>query len=296
MTDEKGAFTQPKYLNILSDIEHYVKNSADFSGTISIADQLKLLNQEMHDGNPTFYRIPQTQSLAEQYYLFYTRQDLKPFVSNDFSQAYIIVRHSLDNSAKLNQSVKKFEHWASAQNWPGVTVKVTGAFLQKQQMAISLVHHQLLGIPLVFIAIFMIMALAFASIKTGLLSLIPNIFPVLMVFGFMGLFQIPLNPGTVIVAFIAIGVGIDDTAHMFAIFKHHAKQLQDADQAIKETLTHELLPVVTTSLALSAGFLILTFSNFQMIADFGIVAMVAILSALVADLLITPSLLAKIKR
>lgn len=294
LSNKEGAFTDPKYLKILTDIEDYVKNKSHFASTISIADQLKLINQEMHDGNPEYYRIPATQSLVQQYYLFYTRQDLKPFVSNDFSQAYIIVRHSIPHSGKLNAEVKKFEEYAAAQNWP-VKVRVTGAFLKMQQIAISLVKHQLVGIPLVFLAIFIVMALAFSSIRTGLLSLIPNIFPVLVVFGFMGLTGIPLNPGTVIVAFIAIGVGIDDTAHFFSIYKYHAHRTDNTHDAVKETLTHELLPVTTTSLALSAGFLILSFSNFQMIADFGIVSMVAILSALLADLIITPTVLAKIK-
>lgn len=293
--NKPDAFKEPKNMMILEEIEQYVQKSEDFSSTISLADQLKIINQEMHDGNKTFYRIPRSRNLIEQYLLFFNRQDLKPFVSNNYQEAYIIVRHSITNSTKLDLAVKKLEQFVAKKNWPGIKVKVSGAFLKMQQMAISLVEHQIFGLPFVFIAILMIMSLAFASLKTGLLSLVPNVFPVLSVFAFMGIFGIALNPGTVIVAFIAIGVGIDDTAHIFSIYRYHMQRLGEPKLAIKETLTHELLPVTTTSLALSSGFFILTFSSFQMIADFGIVSMVAILSALVADLLITPALLMRLK-
>ena len=108
-------------------------------------------------------------------------------------------------------------------------------------------------------------------------------------FGLMGLLDIPLNPGTAMVAVIAIGIAIDGTIHLFSRYNALCRGSSDYDDAVLTTVREEAMPVITTSLALAVGFGILTLSNFTIIAQFGALSAATMLFGVFANLLIPRS-------
>jgi len=128
-------------------------------------------------------------------------------------------------------------------------------------------------------------------VKAGFLSLIPNLFPIIIIFGVMGFFNIPLNTGTAMIAAIAIGIAADDTIHFMVRYNREMKRLNDQDQAMVECIHKEIRPVLTTSVALALGFAILAFSNFVPVIYFGLLSALVMLLALAGDLVLTPILL-----
>jgi hypothetical protein len=134
------------------------------------------------------------------------------------------------------------------------------------------------------------MSTLFLSIRTGLLSLVPNVVPIIGLFGLMGFAGIDLNISTSMIAVIALGIAVDDTIHYFNEFKLQIQATGDTHRAIVEVVRTVGRPIVFTSVALSAGFLILCLSNFEPIRQFGYLASFTMATGLVAELLMTPGL------
>jgi len=112
-------------------------------------------------------------------------------------------------------------------------------------------------------------------------------------FGLMGFLEIPLNPGTAMVAVIAIGIAIDGTIHLFSRYNDLCRRTSDYNAAVQTTVREEATPMVATSLALALGFGILLLSDFTVIAQFGALAAATMLFALFANLLITPIIMTR---
>ena len=119
----------------------------------------------------------------------------------------------------------------------------------------------------------------------------PNLIPIVLNFGLMGYLGVPLNPGTAMVAAIAIGVAVDDTIHLMTRFGTESKRHVDEVDAVRATVRGEAVPIVSTSIALALGFGALSLSNFSIVAQFGLLAATTMIYAAVADLLIMPILL-----
>jgi hypothetical protein len=114
-------------------------------------------------------------------------------------------------------------------------------------------------------------------------------------FGIMGLLKIPLNPGTAMVAVIAIGIAVDGTLHLFFRYNELCRRTSDYEGAVYTTVQEEATPMVTTSLSLALGFGILLFSNFTIIAQFGALSAATMLFSLFANLLITPLIMSRVR-
>jgi len=147
-----------------------------------------------------------------------------------------------------------------------------------------------------FIVIGLIHAWLFRSVIAAVLTLIPNLIPILVGFGFMGALGVPLNTGTAMVATIAIGIAVDDTVHFVDAFRRHFAQGGDARTAVLLTLRSQGRPIIYVSLTLAAGFLVMTASNFLPVRNFGIFSAFVMLVAMVTELALTPILLYSIPR
>lgn len=135
------------------------------------------------------------------------------------------------------------------------------------------------------------MALLLGSIRMGVLSLIPNLIPIVLTLSIMGLLDIPLNVGTAMIAVIAVAIAIDDTIHYMLRNKWELGTHRDPTVALHHTLRNEGQPIVTTSLGLTAGFVSLALSNFVPTIQFGLLAGPVLMLAVLADLIITPVLM-----
>ena len=135
----------------------------------------------------------------------------------------------------------------------------------------------------------------YSSLRLGLISLIPNILPALVVFAAMVLMGMDLNPATITVTVVALGIAVDDTIHLLVSYTKARKLTSDNKQAVLCALSSQVRPVITTSLALILSFLVFRFSEFSAVADFGLLCAIALATAMLADLVITPILLRYIR-
>lgn len=291
----KDAFRSPENLRQIALVQDFIRESGIYDASYSLSDTLRHINREMHQGDPAYDKIPESEALVSQYLLFIHDDDLAHYANHDFSEINLMVRHNMSSSDQQKQSLARLKAFMDKTLNPHFNVSFTGEGILILKGADSIAEGQAKSIALLLVIIFLIMSLLFVNFKAGLLSLIPNIFPVLILFGTMGLFDIPLNIGTAMVAAIAIGIAVDDTLHFMIRYNKEMLRLKDQEQAMEVCIHTELAPVVSTSLALTMGFAILGFSQFITIIQFGLLSALVMLSALAGDLFLTGPLMATTK-
>lgn len=288
------AFQKPKNIKKLADIQAFLDKQGVYDRTTSLADHLKFINREFRSGGSES-SIPETQSLVAQYLMFFHRSDLDSYVSHDYSSANIVVRHNISDSHTLNQYIRELKEVLPTIIGPDMKSYVVSENLMVNHAAESLMIAQVKALALLLTLIFFIMSAMFTSFKGGFIALIPAIIPITLMFGIMGYFKIPLNPGTAMVAVIAIGIAIDGTIHLLARYNELCRRSSDYMGAVNIAVREEATPLIVSSLALAFGFGVLIFSNFTIVAQFGALAAATMLFSIFANLLITPIIMARIR-
>jgi predicted RND superfamily exporter protein/CRP-like cAMP-binding protein len=175
--------------------------------------------------------------------------------------------------------------------WPQVDVHMTGTIYLMNKSAVAVSRSQIIGLGTVLLAIFLIMSLLFLSTKIGFLAMLPNIFPIFMLFGLMGYSGITLNFSTSLIAAIALGIGVDDTIQYINRFNLEAHTTMDQSTAMINAIKSMGKPMIYTSVALFFGFIILTSSKFVPIRQFGMLTAITLMVALCSDLIILPTIM-----
>lgn len=288
---EADAFKNPDNLKILLDIEQFIEARGWFDNTTSFVDFISTIHCEMNGGREEFRTVPDDPDLISQYLLFLNRSEIKRFVTADYSSANMVVRHNITSSQRLKDVLEELETYMAGRLPKNLQFGITGEHILVNSASDSMSVGQAQSLGLLIFAIFIIMSILFMNWKAGLISIIPNLVPILLLFGVMGIFGITLNAGTVMVAAIAIGIALDDTIHFMTRYHKEMKTLQCQNKAMEVCIRSELKPVLSTSLALALGFSVMCFASFVPIIHFGLLSAVVILFALLGDLFLTPILL-----
>ncbi|MBI4970122.1 MAG: MMPL family transporter [Rhodospirillales bacterium] len=284
-------FSAPDPLKRAETIERLLRDEGVFDSVLSLPDLVALVNREMNQGAPDFWKVPDTQPLIEQYLLLLKRTDIDRYASANLRSVNIVVRHNLSDSSAFNAILAKLEPKIRAAAGPAIEVKLVGKNLMVNRSAEGLIENQADSLVWVILVILVLMALLYQSILAGLVSMIPNVIPIAICFGTMGLLGIPLNPGTASVAAVALGIAVDDTIHFFSSYLQACRHEPDPDKSISDTLRGESIPVIATTVALALGFVILVFSNFTIVAQYGALSAYTMIVAVFTDLFLTPALL-----
>ncbi|TVQ98196.1 MAG: RND transporter [Desulfovibrionales bacterium] len=294
--DEPDAFLEPKNLRIIEAIQQFIDARPAVDRTMSFNDFLKDMNQSFHDGLPGFHTLPQSRELTAQYLLLYDSDDIADFITPSHDHARITVRISEHSSAGQAALVEEIRSFISNLDDHPLHIRVTGQAMHNVNTIEALVRGQVTSIALATGVIGLIMILGLRSLSMGLISFLPNLFPIVLNFGIMGLFAIPLNTATALIAVVALGIAVDDTIHFLTTYAAKRNAGQDVATSLERTLQDKGPALIITSLVLCAGFSIMLFSNFIPTTQFGILTAVIMLTALVGDLLLLPAVLLGISK
>ena len=292
---KKDAFLDPENLERLSRAVTVLEAHTSLDRAISLSDHLSLVNREMRGGDPTFHRAPETKDLTEQYLLFFNRSDLNDFVSDDYSRVSIFVRHNITNSEFLLSEVQNLNKQIRAIFGPRFSVNFSGQNLMIHQAAETLVKNEVRAVGVIVLVAFFLLWIVYGSWRSGFLVLVPSVTPILLIVLSMVFFGVQLNIATAMIAAISLGVAVDDTIHLLSRYNLVCRECADSDRAIRITLEAEAIPVVTSSLVLATGFLVLTVSDFSLLQDFGLLGALAMLFAMLAEFTISPVLIRRFR-
>ena len=288
---------EPANLQHLDNLQQKVNGYDLTKRTTSILDILKDLNQTLNDGDSALYRIPDTEEEVAQMILLYENAggtESEYWVDYDYRRLRLMVEISDFNSAQVEQEMARIQADAE-QLFPGAKITTVGNIPQYVTMMQYLVRGQMLSFVISILIIGIILMIAFQSIRVGLIGLIPNMMPAVFVGGYMGWMGIPLDMMTATLLPMMLGMAVDDTIHFINHSKLEYDRTRDYQTAIRRTFRVVGVAIVITSIITSAVFASFCTSACTMCLNFGLMAIIGILSALAADLLVTPILVNKCK-
>jgi hypothetical protein len=298
-----GGISDPEYLNTLSDFTDWLRDNPEIHQVSTIADIVKRLNKNMHGDQEKFYTIPEEPGLAAQYLLLYEMslpygQDLNNQINIDKSATRVqIITADLD-STEVNDLKLACESWLqnNAPDYMGVA-QGTGNAVMFASIAEDTIRTITISTPIALLAISALLIFMFRSIRYGFVSLVPNIVPVAMAFGMWSILVGRVNFGLACVAGMSIGIVVDDTVHFMSKYLRARREHgYDAEESIRYAFRSVGKAMVSTSVILILGFLVMSQSVFKFNANMGMLTTLCIGFALVIDLFMLPALLLVLDR
>lgn len=294
MFDTPGGWLDPEYWAAIDDIAADLETSEVVTRVYTPLEFLKKANQWDHDFDTGYYALPETREEAEELIALLSAEDesqLPRFVTGDGESIRMSVlintMEAQDFAAVVDLGR---EHIARLK--PPLSATVTGMATRMQAMQLTLIMTQIKSFSLAFVLVFFSILIGLRSLRLTLLSVVPNIMPLLSVFATMVALDIPLNAGTVMVASISLGIAVDDTVHFIVGYRGHRVSGQGKDEAIRSTLAKVGPSLIVTTMTACIGFFTLSQSAFPPISTFGLLSGIAIVVALLADIILVPAIFA----
>ncbi|MDP7275188.1 MAG: MMPL family transporter [Planctomycetaceae bacterium] len=175
-------------------------------------------------------------------------------------------------------------------------VEATGLYVLLTFLIESLLRDQVVSFFLAAVGIAVMLGLAFRSLRLGMVAVLPNLFPIVLVIGTMGWIGLPVNIATAMIASVSLGLTVDSSIHYISGFRRARARGLDVAEALQQTHSSVGRAVVMANLALIVGFSVLTLSHFIPLVYFGILVSVAMLGGLAGNLVLLPVLLARVER
>jgi len=292
-----GTFKDPEILKRMDDLTERIEALPQVKRAISFLDYLKKVNRELSGQGEAGYRIPETrQAVAQMTFLFGLseagRNDLASFLTSDFSRARLWVKMKSTASEAVFDDILKVEKMA-AQVFAGTLVRpvVTGSGRLFVTLDTYLVQSQMWSFGTAFLTVFGVIFLIFRSKRYGVLAMIPNLVPVLMVLGLMGWLDITLNIATVMVASIALGIIDDDTVHFIVRYRREIAAGAGMDRAIETATVDEGGAAFLTAVVNVVAFGITTTSPYKPTAFWGWLMSLTMGFAFIGEVLLLPACL-----
>ncbi len=294
---ESGGINNPTYLKKLNDFEDWLNEQPEVIHVNAFSEVARRVNRSMHGDNTEFYRVPDSREEAAQYLLLYELSlpfglDLNNQINVDKSESRVTVTLKNIDSPQMIAFSERGEQWLKDNTPKEMHALGVSPMLMFSKLGFRQADSMLKGNIIALILISLILMLALRSFKLGLLSLIPNVTPVIIGFGIWALYKAQINTGMVVVFGMTLGIIVDDTVHFMSKFLRARRELgYTAKEAVVYAFETVGKALVTTTLVLLAGFTVLSTSSFALNSYMARITVVIILSALIIDFILLPSLL-----
>jgi predicted RND superfamily exporter protein len=301
-TKRKKGVMKLSTLKRMNELEDLIIEIPELSRPISVVSLVKYSKQAYYNGNPKYYQLPSNQE--NNFILSYAKNSssnvdlLKNFVDSTGQYARITTFMKdvgTDKMERIEENLlNKINKIFPEKNY---NVNITGKALLFQKGTKYLVKNLAISLTLAIFLISLFMAYMFRSFKMIIVSLIPNLLPLLITAGLMGYLGIPIKPSTILVFSIAFGISVDDTIHFLAKYR---QALQANNWKIKKSVYEALcetgVSMFYTSIVLFFGFSVFIISSFGGTVALGALVSVTLLFAMLSNLLLLPSLLLSLER
>ncbi|WP_066223501.1 efflux RND transporter permease subunit [Formosa haliotis] len=301
-TQRKKGVMKLSTLKRMDELEDAIIDIPELSRPISVVSLVKYSKQAYYNGNPKYYQLPTSQENS--FILSYAKNSsndtdlLQSFVDSTGRYARITTFMKDIGTDKM-QDIEDDLQTKIDKLFPTDRYKVTmtGKALVFQKGTTYLVKNLAISLSLAILLISLFMAYMFRSFKMILISLIPNLLPLLVTAGLMGYLGVPIKPSTILVFSIAFGISVDDTIHFLAKYR---QELQANNWKIKRSVYGALretgVSMFYTSTVLFFGFSVFMISSFGGTVALGGLVSVTLLFAMLSNLLLLPSLLLSLER
>ena len=298
--DEEDAVKNPEVLKNMDELSRRIgtlsmtKVSNGKERVSSVTKIIKEMNRTLNGDDPAYYVIPDDQDLVSQIMFLYEisgGNDLYNYISEDFSSAYLHVELSGYDGEECVKNMDEVAKWVKELFPDATNAGVVGEVMQYAQMNGKLVRGSVKSIGTSLIIICLMLILAFTSIRTGIIAMIPNIAPMVLIAGAMGYFGWNLDMVTAMILPMILGIAVDDTIHFTNHIKYHFELTGNYRSAIENSYREIGKTMIMTTVILCAMFVIFLTSTMSVLVRLGWLSILGLGGALIADYTVTPVLL-----
>jgi predicted RND superfamily exporter protein len=299
-TGEENGLHAP---SVLKRLDALVDRSTQIEGVgnvrvgkvTSIVEVAKEIHKALNENREEFYAIPESQELIAQELLLFENSgsdDLEQLVDTLFQHARITMSLPSASPSFYQPFIARVSAVAHETLGPDVEITMTG-FVSLMTRSLNVISTSLFRSYLIALAIITpLMFLLLGTLRTGIAAMVPNLAPIILILGLMGWMGIPLDTFTLLIGSIAIGLAVDDTIHFMHIFRKSHAELGDTRAAVRETLRTTGHALLVTSVVLSLSFFVYAFASLTNLVTFGLLTGVTVIFAFVADITLSPALMA----
>lgn len=298
---EQNGVSNPVFLKKVSAFTDWYRSQPEVKHVSSITDTFKRLNKNMHWDEESWYTLPESRELAAQYLLLYELSlpyglDLNNQI--DIAKQATRISVSLDtiSSNQILKIERRAKQWLE-QNAPELVTDGASPAIMFSHIGRRNIESMLTGTTIALVIISGILIFALRSVKYGLVSLIPNLFPAGCAFGLWALFVGEVGLALSVVTAMTLGIVVDDTIHFISKYIRARKEKNlSSHDAVRYAFQNVGVALWVTSAVLISGFMILSLSSFELNSSMGMMTSVIIALALILDFLLLPALLMKIDK
>ena len=284
----KGNMQSPAVLKKMLETSAYMEKSPEVYTSMSIAKLIDEINYNFTNSRTFPQEIEQIEQL---WFLLDGNEVLPRFVNEELTEGIIISKFkSPDNKSKI-KFAKYMNRFIAENSTEECQIQITGMPFVDITMDQSLINSQIGSIAIAVFFVIVLVGGILRSLKSGFFAAIPIIATIILLFGFMGLTGISLNIATVLVASVALGIGIDYAIHIISHFKTSFKKNNDVYAAVQESILVSGKAIIINVVSVSAGFLVLVFSDMVPLQYFGLLIALSMISSCLGALTLLPSLL-----
>ena len=297
-TGKTDGVKEPAFLRKMDALQNFADKHPLVTKTMSVLDVMKKMRRAMHNNDQEFYSVPDTLEAASQYLFMYETSggdQLDKLVSFDYDIVRLTVKTRNLSTADVRCFMRDVEDFSRKTFDDSMSVEMTGALTWVKALNDKIGEGVKYSFTAVLFAVGALMIIFLRSVKLGLISMIPNVFPILITLGFMGFAGIYLDMPLMCCSAVIIGVAVDDTIHFFRRYRREFKGLGDYTQALRATLSTVGRPITFTTMTLILGFLVMTLSDLSGWRNFGFLSGFAFLWAYIADFFLCPALILLLK-
>lgn len=295
----KKGFLNPKQLLQLTRLEEEIRELPLVQGTTSLAGIVRDMNYTLHRRQEEFRRLPKKRSHVR--YIINALKSTDPrlfnsWVDNDLGTTRVFIELSEFSSLTIKENIAEIEDASAALFTGKKDVFFGGPTYQMAVMNQYVTKGLIRSLITAFIMITLIMMLLFRSVRTGLIAMVPNLFPVLLIGGIMGYFNVSLEFVTMTVAPMIMGLAVDDTIHFLSHLRDEYGRSDNFRESVGKTFTLVGSAITETTVILCLTFSLFFISDITSIRTMGLLVCIGLIAAYLADLFITPVLLGKLMR
>ncbi len=283
-----GDMQSPYVLHKMDETETYMKKFPEIAFTQSVADLIKQMNNVMGEGE----KVPDRKDKIEDLWFLLDGQDIMPqLVSDNLDKGIIQSRFSSYDSKQMQDFQKYMNEFISKNSTDSCRMALTGLPSVYVRMDKSLFDSQTSSLGIALVLVLVIVALILKSFMRGVFATIPILSTIAILFGFMGYAGISLDVATVLVASVAMGIGIDYSIHVITHFNHSLRETKDVRSAVQETILSSGKAIVINVVSVAAGFLVLLFSQMAPLQNFGLLVAISMIGSGLGALTLLPAVL-----
>ncbi len=292
--EEENYWFHPEKLLEVEKIHDYLEALPEIGKVLSIATTLKVVRLLSDDKVPDDYDLTLYRKLFPEEP---RKTFLNPYLSKDANQIRINMRiEETDPTLNRGELIKKINRFlVDEMKISEDRIRFTGMAVLYNNMLQSLYRSQILTLGMVFLAILVMLIILFRRFFLALLAMVPNLFSAMAILGLMGWLNIPLDMMTITIAAITIGIAVDNTIHY--IYRFQREFASNPNYAQNVIRCHGSIgrAIYYTSITVTVGFSILTLSNFIPTIYFGFLIGLAMILALLGNLILLPLLVVLFK-